>query len=62
LTTHVSEVETRSVHWQTGNEGEKKSSANGKLFEQPNVSPVVSKGWLVGLLVMIELKEKYQRI
>jgi len=26
----------------------KKSSANGTLFERPNVSPVVSTGWLVG--------------
>jgi hypothetical protein len=46
LTTHVSQVETNNVQWQTGKEKEK--NCNEKLFERPNVSSVASTGWLVG--------------
>ena len=57
----VSEVETRNVHWQTGNakKKKKKGSGNVKLFEQPNVSPVVFKGWLVRY---DQTEGKYQKL
>jgi len=57
LTTHVSEVETRNVHWQTGYEKKVLQTGNflnGRMCPQSCLQ--------VGWLVMISLKEKCQRI
>jgi hypothetical protein len=43
LTEHVTEVETSNAQWP-----KKKTYSNEKLFERPNISPVMSTGWLVG--------------